>query len=71
MGRDDPGSKSAINKGCTCPVIDNNHGKGVSTLSGDILFWMDDGCPMHGHVIEQEEVDEEEAAFDKYFLPRA
>jgi hypothetical protein len=39
-----PGSDEAIKQGCTCPVLDNNHGKGL----GNGLFWMNKDCPMHG-----------------------
>ncbi len=38
-----PGSKEAQDQGCTCPVLDNNHGKGVGGL-----FWMNSDCPLHG-----------------------
>lgn len=44
-----PGSPEAVAKGCTCPVIDNHHGKGVP--AGDLLhreFWVTEGCPLHG-----------------------
>lgn len=43
-----PGSTEAIKAGCTCPVIDNHHGKGVPV--GDLLhreFWITEGCPLH------------------------
>lgn len=68
MGRDDPGSRSAIRKGCTCPTSDNLHGKGITTLDGDVYFWMDDDCPLHGKTKDQD--DEEEEALDRYLLPR-
>lgn len=38
-----PGSKEAQDEGCTCPVLDNNHGKGVNGS-----FWMNGDCPLHG-----------------------
>lgn len=38
-----PGSKEAQDKGCTCPVLDNNHGNGVNGS-----FWMNGDCPLHG-----------------------
>lgn len=68
MGRDDPGSKSAVKKGCLCPQMDNAHGKGIPASDGQVLFWMTDECPMHG--ARQEEIDPEEAELDKYLLPR-
>ena len=67
MGRNDPGSKSAIRKGCTCPVEDNNYGKGVLNLEKEPLFWMDQDCPVHGNHNRDEEEDE----LDRYLLPRA
>ena len=39
-----PGSDEAIKEGCTCPYLDNNHGKGI----GNGLFWMNMSCPVHG-----------------------
>lgn len=41
-----PGSVEAGLRGCTCPVIDNHHGKGVQTSEGKI-FWLTEGCPLH------------------------
>ncbi len=41
-----PGSDEAIALGCTCPVIDNGHGKGSG--HGEGLFWTTEGCPLHG-----------------------
>lgn len=68
MGRNDPGGSSAVKNGCTCPVMDNNRGKGVATLDGDILFWMDQDCPLHG---QDNNNDEDEDELDRYLLPRA
>ncbi len=43
-----PGSQEAINRGCTCPVIDNHHGEGVPMGGGSgVSFWMNAGCPVH------------------------
>lgn len=39
-----PGSDEAIAAGCSCPVVDNHHGKG---MPGG-MFWVDAGCPLHG-----------------------
>lgn len=41
------GAKDAINKGCTCPVIDNYYGKGFM-LRGERVFWFNAGCCLHG-----------------------
>jgi len=51
----DPGSDAAIALGCTCPVLDNNHGAGVGCTGWliddtgfDGLFWINNACPLHG-----------------------
>jgi len=36
-----PGSNEAIELGCICPVLDNNHGMGKGP------FWYTEGCPVH------------------------
>jgi hypothetical protein len=41
-----PGSPSAVKKGCTCPVLDNNHGKGC--YEDGRHFWVNGDCPLHG-----------------------
>jgi len=38
-----PGSPAAQKHGCTCPVLDNCHGKG----RGDGLFYISADCPLH------------------------
>lgn len=48
-----PGSQDAIDQGCTCPVLDNRHGKGAY-LRGDNVFWIDATCPIHGDDSEWE-----------------
>lgn len=44
-----PGSDQAIADGCTCPVLDNAHGKGCGYVSqdGDPLFIVSHACPIH------------------------
>jgi hypothetical protein len=42
-----PGSKEAIELGCTCACADNNHGEGVY-IDGQLNFWQDEFCPLHG-----------------------
>lgn len=54
-----PGSDEAIKQGCTCPVLDNAHGKGIPTKDGP-MFWIAASCPLHGSgtrlpVIERKE----------------
>jgi len=41
-----PGSNEAIEMGCTCPVLDNGHGKG--SMYGEGLFWINQDCSVHG-----------------------
>lgn len=41
-----PGSAEAIKAGCTCPVLDNSHGKGYMRIAG--IFVMNESCPLHG-----------------------
>lgn len=39
-----PGSDEAIMMGCTCPVMDNNHGKWPHWSGGFLIYA---GCPVH------------------------
>lgn len=39
-----PGSREAVAQGCTCPVMDNCHGRGYL---GGPHFIMVEGCPLH------------------------
>jgi len=39
-----PGSDDALDKGCTCPVLENNHGHGNHLGS----YTMNMDCPLHG-----------------------
>lgn len=44
-----PGLDEAIAKGCTCPVLDNGHGRGVfQDENGEWQFWIREDCPLHG-----------------------
>lgn len=44
-----PGSNAAISKGCTCPVLDNRHGRGHGVdEKGNKVFVQNDDCPLHG-----------------------
>ena len=40
-----PGSDEARDRGCTCPVLDNNHGR-VPPVEPD-GWWMNMNCPVH------------------------
>jgi hypothetical protein len=44
-----PGSDEARKAGCTCPVLDNNHGAGFGGL-----FVMFEDCPVHGQKAKAE-----------------
>ena len=41
-----PGTAAALVAGCTCPVLDNNHGAGINRDSGT-EYWVTEGCPVH------------------------
>jgi len=40
-----PGSDAAIALGCTCPVMDNGHGRGYMGQKGIYVYRVD--CPVH------------------------
>jgi hypothetical protein len=40
-----PGSKAAINAGCTCPVMDNEYGVGYMGMEGVYIYSA--GCKLH------------------------
>ena len=43
-----PGSKAAIKKGCICPVLDNNHGRGIPWPDcKKNVFWVNTNCKIH------------------------
>jgi len=46
-----PGSDEALACGCTCPVIDNGHGRGylggIKRADGSGVFVYTVGCPVH------------------------
>lgn len=45
-----PGSQEAIDKGCTCPILDNGRGAGVyrDDKTNEPVFWINGDCPLHG-----------------------
>jgi hypothetical protein len=43
--RPTPGSDAALDRGCTCPVLDNAHGAGVLGL--DERYIITEDCPLH------------------------
>lgn len=46
MKAPNPGSEAALKLGCSCPVIDNHHGRGRPTHDG-YLFIKDPACRIH------------------------
>lgn len=46
----DPGTQAAIDKGCTCPILDNEHGRGYMGQPGIFIYVV--GCPIHKSVQE-------------------
>jgi len=46
-----PGSPEAQVLGCTCPILDNEHGEGfpgpLTDIFGGICFWINQDCPLH------------------------
>ncbi len=42
-----PGSKDAVAVGCTCPVLDNAHGRGAYQINGVWQFWQSVDCVVH------------------------
>ena len=55
MTTPDPGSDKARKLGCTCPVLDNAHGKGAwGTTGKGRLYWFNEHCKVH-HPIKKEE----------------
>lgn len=40
-----PGTNEAIKSGCTCPIMDNGHGKGYMGQKGVFVYNLN--CPLH------------------------
>lgn len=51
-----PGSDRAIEKGCTCPVMDNGHGNGY--MGQKNVYVMNENCPLHGLAIKFDKKEE-------------
>lgn len=45
--RPTPGSEEARAKGCRCPVLDNEHGRGYLGLGVKGIYVVVQGCPLH------------------------
>jgi hypothetical protein len=53
-----PGSYDAYERGCMCPIQENNHGEGIQI--GDCparQFWINLMCPLHGGRIKKNETE--------------
>lgn len=48
-----PGSLAAQRLGCTCPVLDNNHGEFPPWPPDG--WWTDESCPIHYTAAVEEE----------------
>jgi hypothetical protein len=42
-----PGSDEAIKLGCSCAIMDNNHGRGAYVVDGKPVFWISGDCIVH------------------------
>jgi hypothetical protein len=50
MSRPNPGSDAALDQGCTCAMLDNNHGKRPPYPPDG--WWITEGCPLHHNLDE-------------------
>lgn len=51
--RPKPGSEAALDAGCLCAVLDNNHGR-YPPFPPD-GWWITYGCPLHSNVYPRNE----------------
>lgn len=51
-----PGSDEAVREGCTCPILDNEHGRGYMGME-DIFVYNTD-CPLHGGRFEEPKTED-------------
>lgn len=45
MAAPNPGTRAAIEQGCICPVMDNNHGQWPPYPPDG--WWLNPDCPLH------------------------
>lgn len=45
-----PGSPTAVDQGCRCPVLTNGHGAGIPQPDGTRHYWQSIGCPLHAPI---------------------
>lgn len=48
-----PGSDAAVERGCTCPVLDNRHVAGAWEFEGEAHYWLAETCPLHGCTVRE------------------
>lgn len=49
VDKPNPGSDDAVKSGCSCPIEDNDYGRGTWTDGNGISeFWISSDCPLHG-----------------------
>ena len=69
---DNPGSESAGIKGCTCPVLDNSHGRGY--LCQPDVFVIREDCPLHAdrksNTMSAPQTSDKQEIFEEEFSPR-
>lgn len=53
-----PGSMKARMKGCTCPVLDNAHGRGYHGQPNVFVYTA--GCPVHARALSAREAKDGE-----------
>lgn len=52
MTKPTPGSRDAIQKGCSCPIMDNHYGSGVGGY-----YWVNGDCGLHGTGLDNRSED--------------
>ena len=52
------GSDEAFDLGCTCPIMDNEYGKGYMGMEG--VFIHTEGCPIHVESLKQPTNDKDD-----------
>lgn len=45
-----PGSQEAKAMGCTCPVVDNNHGRGLFNFGEEFGWVVNQDCAIHTEI---------------------
>ena len=51
-----PGSNDAVEAGCTCPILDNAHGGGFPGKEGSVMYWVAQGCRLHGQAHKENDL---------------